>query len=163
MRKMQNTPRTSTRLLYFLPFALLALMSTPFSNAVAARPTFVETMCSADFGAGEYVADFGVGEQDQKEPYFPGGMPALMNYLSKNIVYPAQAVSEKIEGRVLLQFVVSKKGRIKDVKVLQSPHPLLDAEAVRVVEGMPRWVPGEVNGKPANIRMNLPVTFKLSK
>lgn len=158
MEKMRNTPRISTRFLYFLPFALLAFMSIPFSNADAARPTSV-----TNFDAGEYVADFGTGEQDQKEPSFPGGMPALMNYLSKNIVYPAQAVSEKIEGRVLLQFVVSKKGRIKDVKVLQSPHPLLDAEAVRVVEGMPRWVPGEVNGKPANIRMNLPVTFKLSK
>lgn len=163
MRKTRNTPRTSTRFLYFLPLALLAFMSTPFSNAAAARPTSVETMCSADFGAGQYVADVGAGEQDRKEPYFPGGVPALMNYLSKNIVYPAQAVSEKIEGRVLLQFVVSKKGRIKDVKVLQGSHPLLDAEAVRVVEGMPRWVPGEVNGKPANIRMNLPVTFKLSK
>lgn len=163
MRKTRNTPRTSTSFLYFLPLALLAFMSTPFSNAVAAQPTSVEAMCSADFGAGEYAADVDAGEQDRKEPYFPGGVPALMNYLSKNIVYPAQAVNEKIEGRVLLQFVVTKKGRIKDVKVLQSPHPLLDAEAVRVVEDMPRWVPGEVNGKPANIRMNLPVTFKLAK
>lgn len=86
-----------------------------------------------------------------------------MNYLSKNIVYPAQAVTEKIEGRVLLQFVVSKRGRIKDVEVVKSAHPLLDAEAVRVLERMPRWVPGQKDGKPVNVKFSLPVTFKLNK
>ena len=89
--------------------------------------------------------------------------PAVLNYLSKSIVYPAQAVTEKIEGRVMLQFVVSKRGRIKDVEVVKSAHPLLDAEAVRVLERMPRWVPGKKDGKPINVKYALPVTFKLNK
>lgn len=97
------------------------------------------------------------------QPYFPGGTPAVLNYLSKSIVYPAQAVTEKIEGRVMLQFVVSKRGRIKDVEVVKSAHPLLDAEAVRVLERMPRWVPGKKDGKPINVKYSLPVSFRLNK
>lgn len=154
MKKIQNNCRGSMRKSYLLSFVLLTFMSFPFSDVEAAQAVTVTT---------ETVAGVSAEDKDWAEPYFPGGTPAVLNYLSKSIVYPAQAVTEKIEGRVMLQFVVSKRGRIKDVEVVKSAHPLLDAEAVRVLERMPRWVPGKKDGKPINVKYALPVTFKLNK
>lgn len=154
MKKMQNDCWGSMRKSYLWPLALFSFISFPYSDVEAAQSVTVAT---------EVVTGVSVEDEDLIQPYFPGGTPAVVNYLSKNIVYPAQAVTEKIEGRVLLQFVVSKRGRIKDVEVVKSAHPLLDAEAVRVLERMPRWVPGQKDGKPVNVKFSLPVTFKLNK
>ena len=66
----------------------------------------------------------------------------------------------QIEGRVIVTFVVNKKGRIIDPTVERSAHPLLDAEALRVIKRMPKWKPGRVNGEPVNVKYRLPITFK---
>ena len=97
----------------------------------------------------------------EQMPSFPGGMKAMMDYLARNIRYPANAKNDLIEGRVILQFIVDKKGRLSDVKVVRSVEPSLDAEAVRVVKSMPRWNPGMQNGKAVKVRYTLPVTFRL--
>ena len=97
----------------------------------------------------------------EQMPSFPGGMKAMMDYLARNIRYPANAKNDLIEGRVILQFIVDKKGRLSDVKVARSVEPYLDAEAVRVVKSMPRWNPGIENGKAVKVRYTLPVTFRL--
>ena len=97
----------------------------------------------------------------EQMPSFPGGMKAMMDYLARNIRYPANAKNDLIEGRVILQFIVDKKGRLSDVKVVKSVEPYLDAEAVRVVKSMPRWNPGMQNGKEVKVRYTLPVTFRL--
>ena len=97
----------------------------------------------------------------EQMPSFPGGMKAMMDYLARNIRYPANAKNDLIEGRVILQFIVDKKGRLSDVKVVKSVEPSLDAEAVRVVKSMPRWNPGMQNGKAVKVRYTLPVTFRL--
>ena len=97
----------------------------------------------------------------EKMPSFPGGSKALMEYLDKNIKYPVSAQKNLLEGRVILQFIVDKKGRLSDVKVARSVEPSLDAEAVRVVKAMPRWNPGMQNGKAVKVRYTLPVTFRL--
>ena len=94
-------------------------------------------------------------------PQFPGGQIAMLQYLMKNIKYPEQAVKEGIQGRVTVRFIVEKDGSISDVKPVLSVHPLLNKEAVRVVESMPKWTPGKQNGKPVRVRFNLPVMFKL--
>lgn len=94
-------------------------------------------------------------------PQFPGGQIAMLQYLMKNIKYPEQAVKEGIQGRVTVRFIVEKDGSISDVKPVLSVHPLLNKEAVRVVESMPKWTPGKHNGKPVRVRFNLPVMFKL--
>lgn len=94
-------------------------------------------------------------------PQFPGGQGELMKFLRNNVKYPAEAQKKKIEGRVIVTFVVNKKGRITHPTVVRSAHPLLDAEALRVVKRMPKWTPGRMNGEPVNVKYALPVTFKL--
>lgn len=100
-------------------------------------------------------------ERLEKMPSFPGGVKALMDYLNKNIKYPAAAENKNIQGRVIVQYVVQKDGSITDVKVVKSVHPLLDAEAIRVTATMPKWIPGENNGNPVSVRYTMPITFRL--
>ena len=95
-------------------------------------------------------------------PQFPGGQIAMMKYIMENMKYPKQAMKEGIQGRVAVRFIVEKDGSISDVKPILSVHPLLNKEAVRVVESMPKWTPGKQNGKPVRVRFNLPIMFKLN-
>ena len=97
----------------------------------------------------------------EQMPSFPGGKKSMMEYLKENTEYPAKAVKNKIQGRVIVQFTVDEKGNLSDVKVVKSVEPYLDAEAVRVVKSMPRWNPGMQNGKAVKVRYTLPVTFRL--
>lgn len=92
---------------------------------------------------------------------FPGGMPALMKYLSSNIRYPEIAAENGIQGRVIVSFVVERNGKPSQVTVARGVDPALDKEAVRVVENMPAWKPGKQRGKPVRQRFNLPVVFRL--
>lgn len=95
-------------------------------------------------------------------PQYPGGPIAMLKYLMENIKYPEQAMKEGIQGRVTVRFIVEKDGSISDVRPVLSVHPLLNKEAVRVVESMPKWSPGKHNGKPVRVRFNVPVMFKLN-
>lgn len=97
----------------------------------------------------------------EENPSFPGGQAALMQWLNENIKYPVIAAENGIQGRVIVQFVVSKTGSISDVRVVRGVDPSLDKEAVRVVSNMPNWTPGRQNGTTVNVRFTLPVTFRL--
>ena len=97
----------------------------------------------------------------EQMPDFPGGMSALMQYLSKHIKYPVVAEENGIQGRVIVTFVVEKNGSITDVQVVKSVDPSLDKEAVRVVKSMPNWIPGKQNGSAVRVKYTLPVTFRL--
>jgi protein TonB len=92
---------------------------------------------------------------------FPGGDKALMQYLQKNLKYPAQAQENNIQGRVMVQFVVNKDGSIVEPKIIRPVDPSLDKEAIRVVSSMPKWTPGKQRGKNVRVRFTLPVTFRL--
>ena len=94
-------------------------------------------------------------------PTFPGGDQALMKYLSSHINYPAMAQENGVQGRVVVQFVVTKTGKVGEVKVVRSVDKDLDREAVRVCKSLPNFVPGRQNGQPVNVWYTLPVTFKL--
>lgn len=109
----------------------------------------------------EPVEDNRVFEVVEQKPQFPGGEAALFKYLSEHIRYPAMAQENNIQGRVVVQFVVTKTGSIGEVKVIRSKDPDLDKEAIRVVKTLPKFVPGKMNGHPVNVWFTLPVTFKL--
>ena len=94
-------------------------------------------------------------------PVFPGGEAGMMKYLQDNIKYPAEAQKAKIQGRVLTRFIINADGSISDVEINKSAHPLLDAEALRVVNEMPNWTPGKVGDKPVKVRFVLPIVFRL--
>ncbi len=97
----------------------------------------------------------------EQMPQFPGGEAALMKYISDHLKYPPVAMENNIQGRVVIQFVVTKTGKIGEVKVARSKDPDLDNEAVRVVKTLPDFIPGKMNGQSVNVWYTLPITFKL--
>ena len=109
----------------------------------------------------EKVEENKVFDVVEQMPSFPGGMGALMSWLSQNIKYPVIAAENGVQGRVIVQFVVEKDGSITDVKVAKSVDPSLDKEAARVVSSMPKWTPGKQNGSAVRVKYTVPVTFKL--
>ena len=84
-----------------------------------------------------------------------------MNYLAENITYPKECEDVCVQGRVIITFIVEKDGSISDEKVKKSVYKPFDEEALRVVNGMPKWIPGMMNGKPMRVRYTIPVSFKL--
>ncbi|MBR1716022.1 MAG: energy transducer TonB [Paludibacteraceae bacterium] len=95
-------------------------------------------------------------------PSFPGGQEALLYFLSQNVKYPPTAQENGIQGKVVVQFVVAKDGKIEEVEVLRSGgDPSLDREAVRIIKSMPRWEPGKRRGKPIRVKYTIPVNFRL--
>ncbi|MDE6819439.1 MAG: TonB family protein [Bacteroides acidifaciens] len=108
------------------------------------------------------VPDSVVFEVVEEMPDFPGGMKALMEYLSQNIKYPAEAHAKGIQGRVIVSFIVKKDGSISDIKVVRSVDPYLDKEAERVIAAMPAWKPGKQRGQAVNVRFTVPVAFRLT-
>ena len=97
----------------------------------------------------------------EQKPQFQGGDAEMYKWLGNNINYPPAAAEEGVSGKVTVQFIVEKDGSITNVSVVRGKHPALDAEAVRVVKKMPKWIPGRNNGAPVRVTYMLPVTFKL--
>jgi protein TonB len=94
-------------------------------------------------------------------PMFSGGQKALMEYLAANVRYPDTMEDTCAQGRVVVSFVVERDGSITEPKVVKSVHSALDEEALRVVNGMPKWIPGSQNGERVRTRYTIPITFKL--
>lgn len=94
---------------------------------------------------------------------FPGGQTALMKWLSQNVRYPEASQQNDIQGRVVVGFVIEKDGSISGARILKSADRDLDQEAIRVVQKMPRWNPGKINGEPVRMHYSIPLTFKLQK
>lgn len=97
----------------------------------------------------------------EQMPEFPGGMKDLMTYLKDNIKYPKAAQDKKVQGRVIVQFVVEKDGTPTEFNVVRSVDPDLDAEALRVLGGMPKWKPGMQKGQVVRVKYTVPVAFRL--
>lgn len=98
----------------------------------------------------------------EDQPEFPGGMQAFFKYVSENMVYPSQARRMGIEGRVYVQFVVDKDGKVTEVKAVKGIGAGCDEEAERVLRESPSFKPGKQRGRPVKVRMVLPIIFKLS-
>ncbi len=98
----------------------------------------------------------------QVEPEYPGGINELLKTLGMNLRYPAEAMATNIQGRVVVRFVVTEKGKIASPEVIKSVSPELDAEAIRVLQTLSDFNPGTIDGKPVSVYYTLPITFKLA-
>lgn len=98
---------------------------------------------------------------EEKPGFNDGDANEFSKWVATQIVYPEDAVADKVEGRVILQFTVNKEGDVKDVTVLRGVNPSIDAEAVRVVSSSPKWSVGTQNGVPVNVKYVFPVVFKI--
>lgn len=94
-------------------------------------------------------------------PQFPGGENGLMKYLSENISYPKAARESGIQGRVFVSFVVEKDGKVTNIIILRGIGGGCDEEAIKVVQKMPKWIPGKQRGMPVRVQFNLPINFTL--
>lgn len=128
---------------------MMALMTLFCLTTVSAQKTVVAKKNQKVFDVVEQM------------PEYPGGSAALFEYLSSTVKYPADAEKKKVEGRVLVTFVVEQDGSISDITVVRKVFPSLDAEAVRVIAGMPRWKPGMQSGKVVRVKYTVPMTFRL--
>ena len=111
----------------------------------------------------EKVDSDGVYLMPDQMPEFPGGMQAMMKFLTTNIKYPVEAQKKGVSGRVIVQFVIMEDGTLDQAKVIRGVDPLLDEEALRVVKSMPKWKPGMDRGEAVKVRFTAPIMFNLSK
>ena len=190
MRKKSN-PWARAKYLYVLPLAAVAVaafarpeISEPLNEISRVKVTEFpaisdavtsESIEKADTLRGKPNKIVIVGDKknpdNEEEPYsmveqmpqFPDGTKALMEYISKNLRYPEDAKRDKIEGRVIARFTVKKDGSIADVEILRGVSPSLDAEAIRVLSGMPKWQPGMQNGKAVDVKYTIPIAFNNDK
>jgi TonB family protein len=95
-------------------------------------------------------------------PEFKGGLEVFGNYLARSIRYPQQAREKRIQGRVIITFIVEKNGSLSDFRILRSVEPSLDAEALRVLKISPQWIPGTQFGKPVRVQYSVPIGFSLA-
>ena len=93
-------------------------------------------------------------------PSFPGGTQGLANYLGQNIKYPEVCEEYGVQGRVVCSFIVEKDGSISNIEVEKRVDPALDREAVRVIQNMPKWKPGNDHGKAVRVIYHLPINFR---
>ena len=97
----------------------------------------------------------------EDQPEFPGGIGAFYKYVATNLRYPAQARRMGIAGKVFVQFVVEKDGRLTDVQILKGIGAGCDEEALRVIKKSKAWKPGRQRGRPVKVRMIIPINFRL--
>ena len=140
--------------------------SAPGANTSTGNPN-----ASLFGGAAEGVPngkDFGLDQPAAAQPDFTVAelMPLAefdyAAYIAKNVVYPAQDIRNEVSGYVYVNFRVAADGSVQDARVVKGISPTADAEALRVIVAMPNWVPGKQNGKPVNVRMTVPVRFRLN-
>ena len=154
----EKTRRLWWRLLVIMPVLAALLVASPKVTAQEQTAAENDLKVSMSFPAEEKDS---VYNQPEVMPEFPGGMEAMMKYLSENLKYPEQAKEKKTQGRVLVSFVVEKNGSISDVKVVKGIGNGCDEEAVRVIKAMPKWKPGMQNGKKVRVSFAIPISFKL--
>lgn len=98
----------------------------------------------------------------EQEPTYPGGEDSMQLFIQENIVYPSDDVENGIQGTVYVSFIVGSDGAVSDVGVIRGVSESLDAEAIRVIEAMPNWNPGEQAGKKVRVRFTLPIRYHLT-
>ena len=168
MLKEKSNPWARAKYLYILPLAALAVtaFARPEVSAVADEISAVKVIAPAVHDSIQPNVQPAVAAPSSaldQMPEFPGGMEALNTYLRNNIRYPQEAQKAGIQGRVIIQFIVSKDGSITDAEVVESVDPQLDAEALRLIKNMPRWKPGMRKGQAIRVKQTLPIRFAFTK
>ncbi len=97
----------------------------------------------------------------EQKPEFPGGEKGLLSYIAKHTEYPNKAKRKNITGKVYVQFIIDKEGKVTNVKVLRSAHPLLDKSALKVIKSLPDWKPGKQRGKNVKVSFQVPINYTL--
>ncbi|CDC57099.1 tonB-dependent receptor [Phocaeicola coprophilus CAG:333] len=168
MLKEKSNPWARAKYLYILPLAALAVtaFARPEVSAVADEISAVKVIAPAVHDSIRPNVQPAVAAPSSaldQMPEFPGGMEALNTYLRNNIRYPQEAQKAGIQGRVIIQFIVSKDGSITDAEVVESVDPQLDAEGLRLIKNMPRWKPGMRKGQAIRVKQTLPIRFAFTK
>lgn len=150
--------------LFIIPVATLVVSvfanTSDMSNMANAVNTTTNTLSTTNMQPQQ--PDTKVFVVVEEMPKFKGGESAMMEFLMMNMKYPQTAVKAKQQGRVIVGFIVRKDGTVSDVHITRSVgYDVLDKEAMRVVKSMPAWEPGKQNGKPVNVKYNVPITFRL--
>ena len=99
----------------------------------------------------------------EQMPCFPGGQGKLVEFIEENMQYPKECAEKGIYGRVIVAFVVERDGQLSNIRVVKSVHPALDKEALRIVNLMPRWIPGKQNGVTVRVKYIIPIRFSVKK
>ena len=168
MLKEKSNPWARAKYLYILPLAALAVtaFARPEVSAAADEISAVKVIAPAVHDSIQPNVQTAVAAPSSaldQMPEFPGGMEALNAYLRNNIRYPQEAQKAGIQGRVIIQFIVSKDGSITDAEVVESVDPQLDAEGLRLIKNMPRWKPGMRKGQAIRVKQTLPIRFAFTK
>lgn len=173
MQKNQSSARSRMRCLVMLPAAAVAIL---FSTAPVLASTVKSYLPSAGYSIADESmemynestdaqpteSDAEIAEVLKNTPSFPGGDMAMYEFLAANIRYPSEAAERNIQGRVIVEFFVQNDGSITNVQVMEQVNPLLDAEAIRLVQSMPKFVPASENGEMVGAWLALPINFSLN-
>ncbi|MBD3637239.1 MAG: TonB family protein [Crocinitomicaceae bacterium] len=150
IEKMKNNKKASKLIPWFIPLVAIIFTLTSWTYSRVVVPV-----------ASNYSTTPDQTDDAYKEPQFKGGDEAMIAFIQEHIKYPEESKLKQIEGIVYVGFIVRSSGEIDNVKVRRGVDPMLDAEAQRVVELMPNWIPGEKDGKPADVDYTLPIKFQL--
>lgn len=165
MTKMKSGLIAKVRIMMVVPFAAAALLLFACNNNENKKEETtqnkVDSVKEQTTVVQEEVVEGKVYDEVEEMPVYGKSQSDLSNYLASNIKYPLEAKEKNIQGKVFVSFVVTKTGAVTNVKVDKSVNKLLDAEAVRVVSGMPNWTPGKNKGEMVNVNFVLPISFKL--
>lgn len=174
IKKTNSNPWVRLRVLLMLPaLALSVVLSSACKSDISEPESQDVTKVSITYDSGQKatgeitwnVTDTNAQEDAfeivEQMPEYPGGESAMFEFLMANLKYPKSCFDDKIQGRVLVTFVVEKDGSITDTEVLKSVNPDLDAEALRVINSMPAWTPGKQKGQTVRVKFTIPVIFKL--
>jgi TonB family protein len=165
MMKKNRSPRY-LRLAYLLVLPLIAAVIFAFSCKDTGDQNFpVKKSNNSDVPQEDTIKKavvFGeIYEEVDEMPVYGNGFDDVVNYILSEVKYPEQAKKNGIQGKVFVSYVVTKTGKIENVEVVQGVNEFLDAEAVRVVSSMGNWTPGKLDGKAVNVKMVMPIMFKL--
>ena len=154
LRVVRSMPRWIPAREKGIAVAMPVTIPITFRLPTTSQPTLVPNPSSQQQAKSE-------GIEDNLQPMFPGGDQALIAYMSNNLVYPEAAVRKQLQGRLFVRFVVEADGRLTNIAIHRSAHPILDEEGMRMVRSMPRWVPARREGVAVAAPMMLPIIFKL--
>lgn len=172
MNRHSTNPWARLRVLLMLPAVALSVTVASASNQDIKGAEKVVKIQVVDANKPDSVVTWQVEPKEAQDdvimvvedtPEFPGGTVALMEFLRTNVNYPAELKENKVEGRVIVSFIVEKDGSITDPKIVLSADPALDAEALRVINLMPNWKPGYQCGEAVRVQFMVPINFRASK
>ena len=145
----------------FVMMIVVLLMMTVGNIACAQNVPLIIDPDKVDQYLAERKDTINVYDCVEQMPSFPGGTQKLKEFIEENLRYPKELEESCVQGRVIVRFIVERNGKLSNVKVVKSVHPVLDKEALRIVKLLPRWIPGRQNGITVRVKCYIPIIFRL--